>query len=254
MINILIAISSVPETTSKINFSLETGSLNKIGVQFVINPYDEYCLIKAIQLKEKHQAEITVISVGEDIIDPVLRKALALGADKAIRIDTDPKNSILVAREIAEVIKNQKYDILFFGKESIDYNGAIVHSMVSAILNYPIINNCINVKIEDNNKLSVIRESNNTKEFLFTDFPVLIIGQKGLIEEKDLIIPNMKGIIKARKKPFKIQTSQFVDNRIKILNFENPIARNLKIIDSENINQIIDIINKSKNKLSNFKI
>lgn len=248
MINILIAISNVPETTSKINFSLENGSLNKTGVQFVINPYDELCLTKAIQLKEKYQVKITIVTVGKNIVDPVIRKSLALGADEAIRIDIDPINSSLVAKEIANVVQEGKYDLLFFGKESIDYNGEIVHSMVSSLLDFPLVNNCIGVEIE-NTKVNVIREIDNGKEFLFVDFPVIIVGQKGLVEETDLKIPNMRGIMQARNKPLKIKIPQFLDNKIKILNFEQPISRNLKIIDNENISELIQIINTAKSKL-----
>lgn len=253
IMNILIAISSVPETTSKINFSLESGTLNNCGVQFVINPYDEFCLTKAIQLKEKHQLQITIVSVGTNIIDPVIRKALALGADEAIRIDIHPKNSSLVAKEIAEIAKEKKYDLFFFGKESIDYNGEIVHSMVSGILNFPIVNNCVGVEIE-NQKVNLIRENDNDKEFLSVNFPVIIVGKKGLVEEKDLKIPNMRGIIKARNKSLKIKMSQFTDNRIQILNFENPASRNLKIIDDKNISELIDLIKSVKCNFTNFKI
>lgn len=253
MINILVAMSTVPETTTKIDFSLEIGSLNKVGVQFVINPYDELCLTKAIQLKEKYNAQITIVTVGQSIIDSVLRKALALGADKAIRIDIDPKNSFLVAKEIAEVIKEGDYDILFFGKESIDYNGEIVHSMVSAILDIPFVNNCVGVDLE-NTKISVIREINNAKEFLFVNFPVIIVGQKGLVEDIDIKIPNMRGIMQARHKPLKIKNSQFIDDRIQILNFENPMTRNLKIINHDNISELIQIINSIQANFNNFNI
>lgn len=253
MMNILIAISSVPELTSNINFSLKTGSLNKLGVQFVINPYDALCLTKAIELKEKYQAKITIVSVGENIIDPVLRKALALGVDEAIRIDIDPKNSFLVSKEIAEVAKENKYDLLFFGKESIDYNGEIVHSMVAGILDFPIINNCIGLEIK-NNIINVIRELDNAREFLSIDVPVVIVGQKGLIEEKDLKNPNMRGIMQARNKPLKIKDSQFVDNRMQTLHFENPISRNLKIIDNDNISELIQLIKSVEVSFDNSEI
>ena len=146
---ILVCISSVPDTTSKINFIENNTKLDTSGMQFVINPYDEFGLTKAMMLKESNQAEVTVITVGDINVEPVMRKALAIGADKAVRINTKPNDSFSVANEIAMYIKSNSFDLIIGGRDSIDYNGGQVPGFIASKLNIPFINGCIGLEIND---------------------------------------------------------------------------------------------------------
>ena len=140
--NILVCISNVPDTTSKIEFTSDSTAFNTEGVQFIINPYDEFGLTKAIKLREVHGGKVTVIHLGEASSEPTLRKALAIGADQAIRIDSEPKDSFSVAQELAKVIAEQDFDLIITGRESIDYNNGAVPGMLAAILDLPFVNAC----------------------------------------------------------------------------------------------------------------
>src|SRR5210317_1248476 len=143
---ILVCISHVPDTTSKINFSEDSTKFDSTGVQFVINPYDEFALTRAMWFKEKQGATVTVATVGGSTVEPTLRKALAIGADDAIRIDIEPGDGFLVARQLAEVIKTENFDLILTGKESIDYNGGMVPGMIAEILGFNYVNACIGLE------------------------------------------------------------------------------------------------------------
>ena len=196
---ILVCISHVPDTTSKINFSENNSKFDKTGVQFVINPNDEFGLTRAIWLKEKNNATVDVINVGLQDTETTLRKALAIGADKAIRINHDPKDGFSVAKFISNYINKNSYDLIIAGRESIDYNGGMVPGMISALTNINFIDKCIALNISDNS-VEAAREIEGGKENISTNLPLIIGGQKGLVEESDLRIPNMRGIMMARKK------------------------------------------------------
>ena len=196
---ILVCISHVPDTTSKINFSENNSKFDKAGVQFVINPNDEFGLTRAIWFKEKNNATIDVINVGLQDTEPTLRKALAIGADKAIRINHDPKDGLSVEKFISNYINENNYDLIIAGRESIDYNGGMVPGMISALTNINFIDKCIALNISGNS-VEAAREIEGGKENISTNLPLIIGGQKGLVEESDLRIPNMRGIMMARKK------------------------------------------------------
>ena len=181
---ILVCISHVPDTTSKINFTENETKFDSNGVQFVINPYDEFALTKAMFLKEKQGASITVVNVGNASTEPTLRKALAIGADNAIRVNTEATDGFAVAKELAEVVKNGEYNLVLAGKESIDYNGGMVPGMLAAMLNYNFVNACIGLEIEGETA-TIHREIDGGKEVLSSNLPLIIAGQKGLVEEKD---------------------------------------------------------------------
>jgi electron transfer flavoprotein beta subunit len=200
---ILVCISHVPDTTSKINFTENDLKFDDNGVQFVINPYDEFALTRAMWFKEKQGATVTVANVGNISTEPTLRKALAIGADNAIRVNTEATDGFAVAKELAEVVKSGEFDVILAGKESIDYNGGMVPGMLATLLDFNFVNACIGLEIEDN-KATVSREIDGGKEILSCDLPLVIAGQKGLVEEKDLRIPNMRGIMMARKKPMTV--------------------------------------------------
>ena len=196
---ILVCISHVPDTTSKINFTENHSKFDKNGVQFVINPNDEFGLTRAIWFKEKNNASVDVINVGMQETESTLRKALAIGADKAIRINLEPKDSSIVAKSIADFIKENNYDLIIAGRESIDYNGGMVPGMISELTNINFIDKCIELNISGNS-VEASREIDGGKENISTSLPLIIGGQKGLVEENDLRIHNMRGIMMARKK------------------------------------------------------
>ena len=241
---ILVAISSVPDTTSKINFTSDLKKFDKNGVQFVINPYDEFCLTRAIWFQEKQGAKITIVTVGDASVEAVMRKALAIGADDAVRINIDPTDSFSVANEIAAVAKEGNFDVLFFGKESIDYNGGIVPSLVAGMLNLPIINGCIGLEIEGA-KVTAIREIDGGKETDTCVTPVIIAGQKGLVNEADLKIPNMRGIMQARTKNILVKEPTFTSNSVDAETFENPVPRSsVHLIDKDNVEELVRLLHE----------
>ncbi len=239
---ILVCISHVPDTTSKINFSDNNTKFDTNGVQFVINPYDEFVLTRAMWFKEKQGASVTVINVGQPNTEPTLRKALAIGADDAIRINAEPTDGFYVAKQLAEVVKSGSYDLILAGKESIDYNGGMVPGMLAAMLNYNFVNACIGLEI-DENKATVLREIDGGKETLATELPLVIGGQKGVVEEKDLRIPNMRGIMMARKKPLQILEPVSLEALSAIKSYEKPTAKSAcKMIDKDNVDELINLL------------
>ena len=203
---ILVCISSVPDTTSKINFTADKSAFDTDGIQFIINPYDEFVLTKAIKLREQHGGTVTVAHVGPDNNEPTLRKALAIGADDAIRIDAEATDGFFVAKELATIAKD--FDLIMAGRESIDYNGGSVPAMIAEILDLGLINGCTGLEINGKVNVSGEREIEGGKESLSASLPIVIAGQKGLVEESDLLIPNMRGIMTARTKPLNVVTAQ----------------------------------------------
>lgn len=240
--NIVVCISSVPDTTAKINF-VENGSIfDENGVQFVINPYDEFGLTKAILLKEKHGGKITVITVGEQKVEPVIRKALAIGADDAIRINHSPKDSYTTAYHIAEYLKINSYDLIITGRESIDYNGGAVGGMVAELLSLPFINACNGLNFSEGIG-QITREIDGGKEKLSAKFPFIIGGQKGLVEESELRIPNMRGIMQARTKPLSIIEPSNIENLSTSVKFEKPAEKGAcKLVSSDNVGELVSLL------------
>jgi len=236
---ILVCISHVPDTTSKINFSENNSKFDKAGVQFVINPNDEFGLTRAIWFKEKNNATIDVINVGLQDTETTLRKALAIGADKAIRINHDPKDGLSVAKFISNYINENNYDLIIAGRESIDYNGGMVPGMISALTNINFIDKCIALNISGNS-VEAAREIEGGKENISTNLPLIIGGQKGLVEESDLRIPNMRGIMTARTKPLEVIESSDHTSLTESISFEKPAAKgSCKMIDENNINELV---------------
>ena len=239
---ILVCISHVPDTTSKINFTDADSKFDTNGVQFVINPYDEFVLTRAMWFKEKQGASVTVVNVGNATTEPTLRKALAIGADEAIRINAEATDGYFVAKQLAEVAKNGDYDIILAGRESIDYNGGMVPGMLGALLDFNFINACINLEIEGNNA-TAMREIDGGKETLSANLPIVVAGQKGIVEEKDLRIPNMRGIMMARKKPLHIAKPVSFNTTTESKKFEKPEAKGaVKLVDADNVGELIALL------------
>ena len=239
---ILVCISSVPDTTSKINFTPDNCKFDPTGVQFIINPNDEFCLTKAILLKEKLGATITLINVGTAETEPILRKAYAIGADDIIRIDATPTDALMVATEIAKVAKEGAYDLIICGKESLDYNGGMVGGYLAALLDLPFINKCIGLEIEGNS-VTAAREVEGGKELLSASLPLVIAGQKGLTQEKDLRIPNMRNLMAARTKAIEVRAAEAASKGTTIVGFEKmPAKQPVKMIAADDLNTLINLL------------
>ena len=239
---ILVCISHVPDTTSKINFTNGDSEFDTNGVQFVINPNDEFGLTRAIWFQEQQGATVTVVNVGGPETEPTLRKALAIGANEAIRINTNPTDGFFVAKQLAEVIKNGSYDLIIAGKESLDYNGGMVPGMVAGLLGYNFLNSCVSLTVEGNSA-TASREIDGGKETVSTSLPLIIGGQKGLVEEKDLRIPNMRGIMSARTKVLTILEPVAASSETKAIKFEKPAPRSaVKLVSADNLDELINLL------------
>ncbi len=241
---ILVCISHVPDTTSKINFTDNNTQFDTNGVQFVINPNDEFGLTRAMWFKEKQGASVDVINVGGPETEPTLRKALAIGADSAIRVNTPATDGFQVAKQLANVAKEGGYDLIIAGRESIDYNGGMVPGMLAALLEANFVNTCIGLEV-DGNEAKAIREIDGGKETVSAKLPLVIGGQKGLVEESDLKIPNMRGIMMARKKPLNVVEPVDVTVHTEAEKFEKPAPKGaVKLVDPDNLDELIQLLHK----------
>lgn len=241
---VLVCISHVPDTTAKINFTNSDQEFDKNGVQFVINPYDEFGLTRAVWLKEKQGAEIIVLNVGGKETEATLRKALAIGADKAIRVDAEATDAFFVAQQIAAVAKEGAYDLIIAGRESIDYNGGQVPGMVAALLNWPLINACVGMEI-DGDQAQFVREIDGGKEKLSAGLPFIIGGQKGLVEEKDLRIPNMRGIMQARSKPLAVKEAVATEPKTKHGTYSKPAPKGqVKMVEPDQMGELVRLLHE----------
>ena len=240
---ILVCISKTPDTTSKINFKNDNTKLDESGVQWIINPYDEwYALVKAIELKEKDASvQIHLISVGGADYDPVIRKALALGGDEAIRIDAVNDDSYFVAAQIAETAKQNNYDLILTGKETIDYNSSSVGGMIAGLLELPFISLATKFELTGNTAL-ITREIDGGEEVDEINLPVVISCQKGVAEQR---IPNMRGIMAARTKPLKIIEPSPIEALTHIVNFELRAPKaGVKLIAPENVEELVRLLHE----------
>ena len=239
---ILVCISHVPDTTSKINFTDNNTQFDTNGVQFVINPNDEFGLTRAMWFKEKQGATVDVVNVGGPETEPTLRKALAIGADSAIRVNTPATDGFQVAKQLAKVATDGGYDLIIAGRESIDYNGGMVPGMLAALLKANFVNTCINLEVEGT-EAKAIREIDGGKESVTTSLPLVIGAQKGLVEESDLRIPNMRGIMQARKKPMNVVEPEEVAVQTKVEKFEKPAPKGaVKLVDPDNLDELINLL------------
>jgi len=240
---ILVCISKTPDTTAKIAFTDNNTKFAQDGVQWIINPYDEwYSLVRAIELKEKDAATVIhLVTVGAADSDPIIRKALALGGDEAIRVNADSHDSFYIASQIAEVAKQGAYDIVFMGKETIDYNGSSIGGMVAELLDRPYVS--LATKFDLNGAVATInREIEGGEETCEVSLPVVVSTQKGMAEPR---IPNMKGIMGARTKPLKVQEPIAVDALTQIASFELPPAKaGVKMISADAPEELVRLLHE----------
>lgn len=236
---ILVCISNVPDTTSKITFTDNNTQFNTTGIQFILNPYDEIALARAIELCEGGKGTITVINVGEAITEPTIRKALAMGGDDAVRINSAPRDAYFVAYQIAKYAKGKEYDIILTGRESIDYNGSQVAAMIGEFLDIPSVS--IIKKLDfDGSEGTLSREIEGGKEVLTVRAPFVASCAEGVAEPK---IPNMRGIMSARTKPLIVEEPQEVEQVINTVRFETPAPRGtVKMIPAEETEKLVSLL------------
>jgi len=199
-------------------------------------------LTRAVWFQQKVGAKVTVVTVGDTSCEPILRKCLAIGADQALRIDLQPQDGFEVATQLATICKKESFDLIITGRESIDYNGGMVGGMLATLLEMPYVANCIQLDIASD-EVSVQREIDGGKESLSATLPLVIGAQKGLVEEKDLIIPNMRGIMQARQKPLEVLPPEAVAPASKVQVFEKPAEKGpVKLVDAKDIDGLIDLL------------
>lgn len=240
---ILVCISKTPDTTAKIAFTDNNSKFAETGVQWIINPYDEwYSLVRAIELKEADaSAIIHLIMVGSADADPIIRKALALGGDEAIRINTQPLESYQVAAEIAEVAKQGNYDLIFTGKETIDYNGSAVGGIIAELLDLPYVAMATNFQLNANTA-TIKREIEGGEETVEVSLPVIVSCQKGVAEAR---IPNMRGIMAARTKPLKVVEAVQAQALTKFEEFHLPPAKaGVKLVAADNVEELVRLLHE----------
>jgi len=240
---ILVCISKTPDTTAKITFTDNNTKFAEAGVQFIINPYDEwYALVRAIQIKEADAStQIHLINIGDVDAEPILRKALALGGDEAIRVNATSQDSFYIASQIAEVAKQNTYDLIFTGKETIDYNGSSIGGMVAELLDMPYVS--LATKFDINETTATInREIEGGQEVNEVHLPVVVSCQKGVAEQR---IPNMKGIMGARTKPLKVVEPAAADALTSIVSFELPPPKaGVKLIPADNPEELVRLLHE----------
>jgi electron transfer flavoprotein beta subunit len=240
---ILVCISKTPDTTSKIAFKDDNTKFDETGVQWIINPYDEWnALVRAIELKEKDTSiQLHLITVGGPDCDPIIRKALALGGDEAIRINTTSDDTFFIAAQIAAVAKQNGYDLVLAGKETIDYNSSSVGGALAELLDMPFIS--LANKVEINGTTAVVeREIEGGEETNEVSLPVVISCQKGVAEQR---IPNMRGIMSAKSKPLKVVEPAAIDALTHVESFELPPAKaGVKLVPADNVEELVRLLHE----------
>jgi electron transfer flavoprotein beta subunit len=240
---LLVCISNVPDTTTKVRFVNDNTAFDTNGVQWIINPWDELALTRAMELREDASSgieKVTVITVGPEAAEPTLRKGLAIGADDAIRVDAEGEDAYLVASQIAEVVKRDDYDIILNGIESSDYNSSAVGGMLAELLDRPSVSAVSSLRLENGGVL-ISREIDGGKEELSIPVPFVAIVQKGIAKEPR--IPAMRGIMMARKKPLQVVPQAAIDPLTEYVDFALPTAKPpCKMVDSDNVKELVQLL------------
>lgn len=239
---LLVCVSKTPDTTTKIAFNGDSTELNTDGVQYIMNPYDEwYALVRALELKEAAGGTVTIINVGSAANDAVIRKGLAIGADEAVRIDKEGSSSLDVAQQIAAYAKENSFDIVFFGKETIDYNGSEVGAMVAELLDMPFISYASKMEVEGNTA-TITRDIEGGVEVIAVDTPFALSAAKGLAEQR---IPNMRGIMMAKRKPLNVVAPVETQAVTSVETYDLPPAKSaVKLVDPENMDELVRLLSE----------
>jgi len=240
---VLVCISHVPDTTAKINFSPDQKEFIQQGVTFIINPYDEIALARAIELTDGGKGTVTVINVGDVSTEPTIRKALAIGATDAIRVNAVPRDGYYVARQIANVASQNAYDVILCGRESSDHNGASVPSMIAEMIGVPAVSSAKKLDI-NGSEATLEREIEGGKEIVTTSFPFIAGASEGMAEPK---IPNMRGIMGARTKPLTVVEPVEVPQLTKIVSYDKPASRSaVKMLSVDDAGKLWEMIREEK--------
>ncbi|MBB4079279.1 electron transfer flavoprotein beta subunit [Lewinella aquimaris] len=240
---LLVCVSKTPETTTKIQLTADGTEIDTAGVQYIMNPYDEwYALVRALELKEAAGGTVTILNVGPADNDSVIRKGLAIGADDAVRIDvSEEKDSLYTARQIAEYAKSEQYDLLFFGKETISYNGSEVGAMVAEFLDLPYVGEASHLEI-DGTKATVTRDIEGGEEVIEVQTPLAVSAAKGMAEQR---IPNMRGIMMAKRKPLTVVAPVDYPDTTRIAEYEKPEEKgSVKLIDPDNMEELVRLLHE----------
>src|SRR6201991_4944819 len=236
---ILVCISNVPDTTTKITFTDNNTQFNTNGVQFILNPYDEIALARAIELTESSGGSVTVINVGDAATEPVIRKALAIGATDAVRINAKPHDAWYVAYQIAGYVKQNAFDLIMTGRESIDYNGSKVAGMLGELLDLPSVSIIKKLDATDS-EATVEREIEGGKEILTIPYPFVAGTAEGVAEPK---IPNMRGIMSARTKPLAVVEPAEVKTLSEVISYETPAPRGqVKLVAADDTAKLVELL------------
>ncbi len=240
---VLLCISHVPDTTSRIRFTNDDTAFDKTDIQYIIGPHEELALTRLLEVKEEiGDLTITVLNVGAAETEPTIRKALAVGADDAIRVDAEPTDALFVAKQIAEVFKNGDFDFIVTGKETIDFNGAQVGEMVAELLDLPSISSTSHFEIKDG-KAFLEREIDGGKESIEVEFPFVSTAGKGFAIEPR--IPSMRGIMQARRKPLNVVQATEQAAKTKVNKFYLPEPKGAcKMVDAENVEELIRLLHE----------
>ncbi len=238
--NILVCISKSPDTTSKIAFTDGNTKFDENGVQYIVNPYDEwYALVRALEIKETIGGNVTIITVGASGDESVIRKALAIGADDAVRIDADPQDAYFVATQIAEYAKANGFDLVLTGKETINYNGSQVGGMIAESLDVPFVSLATKLDVSGNS-LQLEREIIGGLEVVEVALPAVVSCAKGMAEQR---IPNMRGIMAARTKPLTVVAANQTENLTSFVHYDMPSAKSAcKLIDPTNMDALVELL------------
>ena len=239
---ILVCVTKTPETTAKISFKDGNSEFDEAGVNFIMNPYDEwYALVRALELKEAGGGTVTILNVGPKGNETVIRKGLAIGADNAVRIDAEPKSSLFVAKQIAAHAKAENYDIIFTGKESIDYNASEVGAMVAELLDLPFISYAVHLEM-NGNTATITRDIEGGEEVAEVATPFALSAAKGLAEQR---IPNMRGIMMAKRKPLKVVEAVAADDLAVAVEYAKPQEKgSVKMIDAEDMEELVRLLHE----------
>ena len=237
---ILVPISKVPDTTSKIAFTDGNSKFNEEGIQWIVNPYDEwYALVRALELVEAGGGTVTVINVGDATADPVIRKALALGANDAVRIDVNPADSYVIAKEIAAYASDKGFDLVLLGKETISYNGSEVGGMLAEFMNLPYISLAAKLEVSGDTA-TVDRSIEGGTEVAEVKMPFVASAAKGMAEQR---IPNMRGIMAARSKPLTVVPATGATAKTAYVSYGLPDAKSaVKLVDPENMDELVNLL------------
>lgn len=236
---ILVCISNVPDTTTKVTFTENNTQFNKQGVQFIINPYDELALTRALEITEKHGGSVTAINVGLADAEPSIRKALAIGAHDAVRINAEPLDAYFVAEQIAAYAADKQFDLILTGRESIDYNSGLVAGILAEMLSLPVANVITSIEIE-NGVATMERDIDGGREKLTCSLPLVASAQKELTEPR---IPNMRGIMAARTKPLTVVEPNGGTATTICQSYELPAAKGgCKMIPADQAETLIDLL------------